>query len=311
MSWREFCRAGSGSALWRRVAKIVCAVTALVVLGAPVAQGVASATQTPCGYWLVGSDGGIFTFGQAEFHGSTGSLVLQRPVVGISTAHAGTGVTGYWLVASDGGIFAFDTGFFGSIPGLGINPAGSGLPHSLNAPIVGMVHSNSGNGYFLVASDGGVFAFGDATFAGSCPGIGGCAGAAVSVVPDASGNGYWVVTNTGNVYAFGDAGYFGAPGPQSTPITSAVATEPSGGGYYVLDAAGDVFAYGNAKSFGSLPPGATSALDPATAIFVTDDGQGYWVATAQGQVYPFGDAPAQGDMSGTNLNGSIVAAIGF
>ncbi len=311
MSWREFCRTRSGSARWRRLAKAACAVTALVVLGAPVAQGAASATQTPCGYWLVGSDGGIFTFGQAEFHGSTGSLVLQRPVVGISTAHAGTGVTGYWLVASDGGIFAFDTGFFGSIPGLGINPAGSGLPHSLNAPIVGMVHSNSGNGYFMVASDGGVFAFGDATFAGSCPGIGGCAGAAVSVVPDASGNGYWVVTNTGNVYAFGDAGYYGAPGPQSTPITSAVATEPSGGGYYVLDAAGDVFAYGNAKSFGSLPPGATSALDPATAIFVTDDGQGYWIATAQGKVYPFGDAPAQGDMSGTNLNGSIVAGIGF
>ena len=36
------------------------------------------------GYWLVGSDGGIFTFGSAAFHGSTGSLVLQRPVVGIT-----------------------------------------------------------------------------------------------------------------------------------------------------------------------------------------------------------------------------------
>jgi hypothetical protein len=274
-------------------------------------QGVASAAGTPCGYWLVGSDGGIFTYGQAEFHGSTGSLDLQRPVVGISTTSAGTGTTGYWLVASDGGIFAFDTGYFGSVPGLGLNPAGSGFPNSLNAPIVGMVHSNSGNGYFLVASDGGVFAFGDATFAGSCPGIGGCAGAAVAVVPDASGNGYWVVTTTGNVYAFGDAGYFGAPGPQASPITSAAATEPGAGGYYDLDAAGDVFAYGDAKMFGSLPPGATSITDPATAIFVTDDGAGYWVVTAQGKVYPFGDAPPQGDMSATHLNGSIVAATGF
>ena len=35
------------------------------------------------GYWLVGSDGGIFSFGQAQFYGSTGSLKLQRPVVGI------------------------------------------------------------------------------------------------------------------------------------------------------------------------------------------------------------------------------------
>ncbi len=147
------------------------------------------------GYWLVGSDGGIFTFGSAQFYGSTGSIRLQRPVVGISpTANKG----GYWLVASDGGIFAFgDAGYFGSIPGDGLSPAGSGLPHSLNAPIVAMVPSSDGGGYFMVASDGGVFAFGDARFAGSCPGIGGCSGAAVAVVPDASGNGYWLATQNG------------------------------------------------------------------------------------------------------------------
>ena len=68
-------------------------------------------------------DGGGFTFGGAQFYGSTGSLVLQRPVVGISSSHDHRG---YWLVASDGGIFAFgDAGFYGSIPGLGIAPAGA------------------------------------------------------------------------------------------------------------------------------------------------------------------------------------------
>ena len=36
------------------------------------------------------------------------------------------------------------------------------MSRSLNAPIVGMVPSNDGGGYFMVASDGGVFAFGDA-----------------------------------------------------------------------------------------------------------------------------------------------------
>ena len=141
------------------------------------------------GYWLDGSDGGIFSFGSAQFYGSTGGLVLQRPVVGIvPTKDHG----GYWLDASDGGVFSFgDTQFYGSIPGLGLHPAGSGLPNSLNAPIVAMVPSIDDNGYFMVASDGGVFAFGDAHFAGSCPGIGGCSGAAVAVMPDASGNGYW------------------------------------------------------------------------------------------------------------------------
>jgi len=105
------------------------------------------------GYWLVGGDGGIFSFGSAQFHGSTGSLQLQRPVVGIApTSDRG----GYWLVASDGGTFAFgDAGFYGSIPGLGISPAGTtGGGPALNAPIVGIVPSTDGKGYFMVAADG-------------------------------------------------------------------------------------------------------------------------------------------------------------
>ncbi len=259
------------------------------------------------GYWLVGSDGGIFTFGSAQFQGSTGSLNLQRPVVGIAPTR---NRTGYWLVAADGGMFAFNTGFYGSVPGLGFNPAGSGLAHSLNTPIVAMVPSVTGHGYFMVASDGGVFAFGDAHFAGSCPGIGGCVGAAVAVVPDATGNGYWVITKAGDVYGFGDAGYFGAPGPQSSPVTSAVAT-PDGRGYYIVDGAGQVFAYGDATSLGGSPAGSTNVFDPATAIVATADGGGYWITTALGKVYPFGDAPYQGDESGTHLNGAIIAATGW
>jgi len=258
------------------------------------------------GYWLVGSDGGIFSFGQAQFYGSTGSLQLQRPVVGIvPTADHG----GYWLDASDGGVFSYgDTQFYGSIPGVGLHPAGSGLPNSLNAPIVGMVPSIDDNGYFMVAADGGVFAFGDAHFAGSCPGIGGCAGSAVAVMPDASGGGYWLVTSTGNVYTFGDAAYFGAPGHGTA--TSAVAT-PDGLGYWILLADGQVFAYGDAAGDGSPPAGDFGGLNAATAIFSTSDGAGYWVSSALGSVYNFGDAPNDGGMAGTHLNGAIIAATGF
>ncbi len=259
------------------------------------------------GYWLVGSDGGIFTFGTAQFYGSTGSIRLQRPVVGISpTANKG----GYWLVASDGGVFAFgDAGYYGSIPGVGLSPAGSGLPHSLNAPIVGMVPSADGGGYFMVASDGGVFAFGDARFEGSCPGIGGCSGAAVSVVPDASGNGYWLITQTGNVYAFGDAPFYGAPGNQGSPVTSAVRTA-DGHGYWVLLANGAVYAYGDAVQRGG-PVGSVGGLDPAAAIFSDADGGGYWIASAEGAVFSYGNAPNEGSMFGSHLNGSIIAAAGF
>jgi hypothetical protein len=201
---------------------------------------------------LVGSDGGIFTFGAAQFYGSTGALTLQRPVVGITpTANDG----GYWLVASDGGIFSFgNAGYYGSIPELGFAPAGSTNPKRLNAPIVGMVPSADGAGYFMVASDGGVFAFGDAKFEGSCPGIGGCAGAAVAVMPDASGNGYWLVTATGHVYAFGDAVDLGGPSGAVGGLNpaSAIFTTSDGGGYWVASANGSVYTYGDAPGDGSV-----------------------------------------------------------
>lgn len=270
-------------------------------------QGTTS-TPGPHGYWLVGSDGGIFTFGAAPFYGSTGALTLQRPVVGMSVT---ADRAGYWLVAADGGVFSFgDADFFGSIPGLGYAPAGSGRGvKELNAPIVGMVPSADGGGYFMVGSDGGVFAFGDAKFEGSCPAIGGCSGAAVTVMPDASGNGYWLVTTTGNVYAFGDAVAFGAPEAQGAPVTSATAT-PDGGGYWILSGNGTVTAYGDAANLGG-PGSQTGGLDPATAIFATADGQGYWVSSATGAIFTFGDAPYDGGMNGTRLNGSIITGTGF
>ena len=72
-----------------------------------------------------------------------------------------------------------------------------------------MVPSHDDNGYFMVGADGGIFAFGDAKFEGSCYDVGGCTqnGLAVAVMPDASGNGYWVVTSLGSVYGFGDCSY--------------------------------------------------------------------------------------------------------
>ena len=66
--------------------------------------GIAPNPTSGDGYWLVASDGGIFSFGDAKFFGSTGSLTLNKPVVGMAATPDGKG---YWLVASDGGIFSF------------------------------------------------------------------------------------------------------------------------------------------------------------------------------------------------------------
>ena len=63
---------------------------------------------------------------------------------------------GYWEVAADGGIFTFGAPFFGSAGSL-----------ALNANIVAMTSTPSGQGYRFVAHDGGIFDYGDALYFGS------------------------------------------------------------------------------------------------------------------------------------------------
>jgi SpoIID/LytB domain protein len=147
------------------------------------------------GYWLLGNDGGVFAFGSAAFHGSTGGLHLNKPVVGMAPTPDGGG---YFLVAADGGVFAFgDARFAGSTGGL-----------RLNQPVVGMAPTPDGGGYFLVAADGGVFCFGDAPFEGSLPGLGVHA-TAVSLLATRTGDGYLIVTANGRAVDVGDAPQFG------------------------------------------------------------------------------------------------------
>ena len=131
------------------------------VVGIASTPGQAGPPGTPgtngLGDWLAASDGGIFSFGDAGFHGSMGGQHLNAPIVGIAPTPDGLG---YWLVASDGGVFSFgDARFFGS----------TGALH-LNSPITAISATPAGQGYWLMAKDGGVFSFGDAGFFGSLAG---------------------------------------------------------------------------------------------------------------------------------------------
>jgi len=141
-------------------------------LDAPV---VGMATTPEGGYYEVASDGGIFAFGPgAGFHGSMGGRRLNQPVVGMATTPEG----GYYEVASDGGIFAFSAPYHGSTGCLRLDQPIRAMVVSPDVTTVGRggVCTGSGSpapgGYQFVARDGGVFSFGNTTFAGSLGGTG-------------------------------------------------------------------------------------------------------------------------------------------
>jgi hypothetical protein len=54
--------------------------------GKPLDQPIVGMAATPDGggYWLVASDGGVFAFGDAQFHGSMGGKPLDQPIVGMA-----------------------------------------------------------------------------------------------------------------------------------------------------------------------------------------------------------------------------------
>ncbi len=135
------------------------------LLAFDLASGIIDSVAAPTGdgVYMIGSDGGVFALGGAQFAGSIPQVlpgtVLSAPIVGIVPDPDGDG---YWLVAADGGVFGFDAPFRGSLPG--VLTAGTKLVASVN----GMVPF--GNGYLLVAADGGVFNFSDQPFDGSIGG---------------------------------------------------------------------------------------------------------------------------------------------
>jgi Tol biopolymer transport system component len=252
--------------------------------------------RTPAvGYRLVAGDGGVFTYGRVPFFGSTGSIKLARPIVGLASAPTGQG---YWLVASDGGVFALGAaGFFGSTGAT-----------KLARPIVGMAATPTGLGYWLVASDGGVFAFGDAGFFGSTGKIK-LAQPIVGMAATPTGKGYWLVARDGGIFAFGDAPFAGSTGAirLAQPVVG-MAAAPAGGGYWLVASDGGIFAFGDAAFFGST--GALKLNRPIVGMAATPSGGGYWAVASDGGIFAFGDAPFVGSAGATKLVQPVVGMAG-
>ena len=215
------------------------------------------------GYWLVGREGRVYTFGYAPFHGSL-TTPPPDPVIGIAATPSGNG---YWLATTSGGIYSFgDAPFLGSLGNI-----------RLAKPIVGVAATPSGNGYWMVAEDGGIFSFGDAGFFGST-GAMRLNQPIAGMASTRSGRGYWLVARDGGIFTFGDAVFRGSTGNiRLARSIVAMAATPSGGGYWLVAADGGVFTFGNAPFLGSLGGGALS--EPAVALVSSHSGNGYYLVS--------------------------------
>ncbi|HYT38902.1 MAG TPA: cadherin-like domain-containing protein, partial [Acidimicrobiia bacterium] len=272
----------------------VALLAGLTSVAASIPSAPSASALSTSGYWLVGTDGGIFSYGRAGFFGSTGAIPLNQPIAGMAATPDGRG---YWMVASDGGIFAFGTAaFYGSMGG-----------KPLNQPIVAMAATRTGRGYWLVASDGGIFAFGDAPFFGSM-GSTRLNKPIVDIVPTPSGRGYWMAASDGGIFAFGDAGFFGSTGAiKLAKRIQQMASTPSGRGYWMVAGDGGVFAFGDAAFYGSAADGKSEKRIVDIAASAT--GKGYYMTASNGAVYAFGDAKYYGGAEAQKLTHGIISMV--
>ncbi|MEW6472632.1 MAG: hypothetical protein AB1679_10200 [Actinomycetota bacterium] len=251
----------------------------------PAGEPPAAATNTgprQSGYWMLGSDGRVFPFGDAKSMGDPSAALPP----GTKAMHIEPTPTakGYWIINDDGLIYAYgDAPALGNVNkadlrpnekvmSLNTTPTGKGywvftnrgrvitfgdakgfgdlLNVNLNGPVKSSVATPSGKGYYMVASDGGVFAFGDAAFRGSMGNVK-LNQPVEALVPTRDGLGYWLVASDGGIFAFGSAPFRGSMG--STKLNKpVVGMVRYGAGYLMVAADGGIFNFSDKAFSGSL-----------------------------------------------------------
>jgi len=204
-------------------------------------------------------------------------------------------------------------------------------------------HDPNYNGYWMAASDGGIFSF-NSLFYGSAAGqsqsISGfsaapggkgyqvattsgtafrfgtyasCTGSipapnrpivGMAAVP--GGGGCWLVASDGGIFSYGStAAFYGSAGAaRLTRPMVGMASAPNGDGYYLVASDGGIFTYGPGTSFlGSM--GGRPLNQPIVGMAVDPTTGGYWMVASDGGIFSF-DAPYFGSMGGSHLNKPIV-----
>jgi Collagen triple helix repeat (20 copies) len=277
---RRVCGAAAGTALVGTGVGLFFGAGGTTALGATSASALtgtallSSKTEDPsgCGYWLVGQDGGVFSYGCAKYYGSVPGLGIHiDDAVGIISTPDGAG---YWVVAADGAVYSFgDATYYGGANNL-----------SLNGPIVGASVVGA-------SSPGPTGATGPTGPSGEM-GPTGPTGATGATGPTGP---------TGPVGATGATGPTGAAGP----VGATGATGPTG-------AVGATGATGPTGPMGEMgPTGATGPTGPTGAQGFTGatGATGAQGATgATGATGPTGPAGATGVTGATGATGATGSA---
>lgn len=278
--WPSFRGAGSG-------------LPAAVPCADPNSVGSSGATITGDGYWMLGSGGTVYDFGDVTHYGNGDAGIAGTGATAVDLEPTST-FRGYWILDSRGCVQNFgDAEYYGNvdpdilfsgeqiaslsavtggyfiftsrgrvIPFGAASSFGDATDLSLNGPVLGSVTTPDGNGYYMVASDGGVFAYGNASFQGSM-------GNAIlnqpvmDLVPTADNGGYWQVASDGGIFAFGNAAFQGSMGGSllNAPVVGMVRY---GNGYLMVGSDGGIFNFSNKAFKGSL--GDDPPLSPIVTI---------------------------------------------
>ena len=168
-----------------------------------------SATPLNDGYWIFTDIGRVIQFGGAPFLGDMSAVRLNGPVLGSVSTPTGHGLLHGRLATA------------ASSPSVTRSSTVRWAAQRLNQPVMGLVPDADSVGYWLVAPDGGVFAF-DAPFRGS---MGGTRFNKPVIGMVGFGAGYLMVAEDGGIFNFSDKPFRGSLGstPHWAPIVSVAA----------------------------------------------------------------------------------------
>ena len=251
----------------------------------------AAPTPVPSGYWMLGSGGRVFAFGDARLHGET---LVGAPAAAVDLEPTPSS-SGYWVLDDRGGVHVHgDAAYHGA-------PTASQL--RADEKVTSLSATRSGAGYWIFTTLGRVFAFGDATHLGDMDGTR-LNGPVLDSITTPSGQGYYMVASDGGIFSFGDARFFGSMGgvPLNQPVQSLV-PDPDGTGYWLVAADGGVFAF-EAGFRGSM--GDQVLNQPVRGM--VPFGDGYLMVAADGGIFNFSDRPFHGSL-GDNPPADPIAAV--